>query len=1106
MWSLLDGSGSGKQYAERAVEIGQHSLAITDHGTLAGALEHVQACSDAGIFPILGVEAYFRDNRLDHTPVVIEVDGKKKSVKPKHYHLTLLAMNAVGWKNLQAITSESYVSGFYHKPTVDWDLLSRYNEGIYVLGGCIGGMFSNLVLKGDEPEVAMWISKMRSIVGDRFSFEIMPHDFDDQRTVNIATIRVANEFGIPIAATGDAHYPYVEWASTQDTLLMLSTNQSNEKRRKLLEKKKEAEESDSGEDIKIYSMLKENPTLYLMSEHDMMLSFARFHPDLPTSITDAAIDHTGEIISGFTPFMLDRGIKMPKLTRKILCQIDDPDPGYAMELAHEGEEYANAQDMELVKNTLRGWCTRGLNELKDLYPSSHWFKYPISKYEEQIEHEFDTFDQIGDHVWRYMVMVAGEIRWAREQGVIVGPGRGSAAGSLVAYLSGITDIDPIPYGLMFERFINPNRKGMPDIDVDFMPGKLGRDRVKQHTANVYGDANVVDIAAYQTYGPKAALRAVCRVFDNEISYEVADRYVKVLDILKPTEKIDLEECAERFPEIDDFRKKYPTLWREAIRIEGHPYAFSKHASGVVVKPNHIDLPTASRKNEDTGERVKVTAWPDTHELLAGYGFLKIDYLVIEGLVRQYEIMKALAERENSPVDLRTLPVRWDPEAVDPGVMEQFAKGMTLGVWQFEGKGTIPVLKSVKPTNMHDIAAINALIRPGPRGAGMTEEYAKRKNGEHPIEYWHESVEYALKPTLGLMLYQEQAMEISVALGGFTRTEADDLRKAMGKKYREGMEAVKKFLRDLGFFEKFVDNATDIVGGEMADTIWNAILAFGGYSFNASHAYAYGLISYHDMYLKTLAPADFYAQYLSSAKSKDLPSKLAGTMREGSRFDINIKPPDINKSGYGFTVLDRHTILYGIEAVKGIGPSGSKAIFDNRPYKDYPDFDSRVPRKDVKAPARKALIGCGAFDEFNLRAMMSPQERASNEIAFIGVKLSGEADTKKYAELIEETIHPEEEFDAAQHGEHMCVGGEITGVKRVTTKKGDPMGFVNLAYGTDTYRVTLFPPAWATYESSCVEGSIIFVEGRKDVSDQYGAGFIGNEVVTLPQLVALKEDE
>lgn len=1101
----MDGTGSGKQYAERAVELGQPALALTDHGTLAGALEHVSACGDAGIFPIIGVEAYYRENRLDHNSIIVkdETTGKEKSKQPKRYHLTLLAMNYTGWLNLQRMTSEAYASGFYYKPCIDDDLLVRYNEGIYCLGGCIGGKFSELIRIGDEPDVLRYVTRMQSIFKDRFSFEIMPHDFDDQRTVNVATIRVANERGIPIAATGDAHYPYIEWATTQDVMLMLSTGQTQKKRAELILKQKEVEETGSGEDIKIYSMLKEHPTLYLMGEQDMMLAFAEWHPHLPTSVTDTAIAHTGEIVSQFTPFMIDRDIKMPKLTRRILARIDHPDPGYAMELQSEGEEWANTQDMDLVKRTLRRWVNDGLDDIIKLYDQKHWFKYPVSQYREQIEHEFNTFDQIGDHVWRYMVMVAGEIRWARENDVIVGPGRGSAAGSLVAYLAGITDIDPISYGLMFERFINPNRKGMPDIDVDFMPGSAGRDKVKKHTAEVYGEHNVIDIAAYGTYGPKSAIRAVCRVFDDSIDYAAADRYAKVLDVLKPTDKIDLEECAERFPEIAEFSKRFPELWTHALRIEGHPYTQSVHASGVLVKPTNIEIPTAIKIDKDSGERSTVTAWPDTRELLAGYGFLKIDYLVIEGLVRQFEILRALRERENSPIDLRTLPVRWDPEAVEPDVMEQFGKGMTLGVWQFEGRGTIPVLKSVKPSNMHDLAAVNALIRPGPRGAGMTEEYAKRKSGEYQTVYWHDSIEYALKPTYGLMLYQEQAMEISVALGGFTRTEADDLRKAMGKKYREGIEVVKKFLRELGFYEKFIDNATAIVGAQMANEIWEAILAFGGYSFNASHAYAYALISYHDMLLKTLAPADFYSGYLTSAKSKELPSKLSGVMREGARFKISIKPPDINRSHSGFTVLDSHTILYGLEAVKGIGNAAMCAISDNRPFRNYQDFDERVPRKDVKKPSRIALIGAGAFDEFGLRQMMTEQERATNEIGFLGVQLSGKTDLEKYSELIEEMIHSEEEFDAADHGASLCVGGEIVGVKTVTTKRGEQMGFVNVAYGNDSYRVTVFPPVWNLFCTEFVDGRVVFFEGNKDVSEQYGAGFVAKECATLAQIIQSK---
>jgi DNA polymerase-3 subunit alpha len=1096
-WSLLDGSGSGDVYAKRAVELGQPALALTDHGTLAGALEHLAACLAAGIWPIMGCEVYMRENRLVRELVPgIDKNGKAIKKLPKRFHLTLLAMNFRGWLNLQRLTSEAYATGLIDgrdKPCVDWDVLARYNEGIYCLGGCFAGILGQAIITHEDSAlVDSYVQRFRSIFGDRLSLEIMPHDFDDQRILNVNTINVANQHGIPIVATGDTHYPFIEWASTQEVILKLNTGQTNLKQQKKRE---------SGEEV--YSMHQENPTLYLMGEQDMLREFMTHHPQIPFDITESAIQQTSDIISGFTPFLLDRDIKMPKFTREILAKID---PLTAFEATDDPDE--------IVKLTLRRWAREGLEELKQLYPASHWEKFPVARYEEQIEHELATFDKVGNHCWRYMLMVAGEIRYARSEGIIVGPGRGSAAGSTVAYLIGITDIDPISYDLMFERFTNENRKGMPDIDIDFMPGARGRDKVQAHTASVYdepGSKNVINIAAYGTYGPKAALRAVCRVFDDVIDYQTADQFVKVLDALKPTDKIDLEECADRFEQITEFKKRFPMLWEQAVRIEGDPYTQSVHASGVLVKPTGVEVPTAMKFDSDDKTFNLVTAWPDTRELLANYGFLKIDYLVIDGLVRQFDIMNALAEREGTIIDLRKLPVRWDPYAVEPEVMDIFQKGMTLGIWQFEGRGTIPVLKSVKPDNMHDIAAINALIRPGPRGAGMTEEFAKRKNGIVPITYWHDSVEPVLRKTYGLMIYQEQMMEIAVQLGDFTRTEADDLRKAMGKKYREGKQAVIKFLDELGYGIKFKHNAAQKIGEQMAVIVWeDKCLSFGEYAFNASHAYAYGLISYHDAKLKLAGPADFYAGYLSNAKSKDIPMKLAGSMREGARFGTKIRPPDINNSGANFTVLDKSTILYGLDAVKEVGPTAVTAIFDGRPYRSYQEFEERCAKKGetkVNKKARKSLAGAGAFDAFGMRSMMSEPERAVNEEAYIGVKLSGKSELETYAELIENTIHTEDEFDEADHGEHLCVGGEVIGVKPTRTKaKGEPMGFVTLAYGIDSYRITCFPPVWSLFSQLFVNGKVLFFEGHKEISDQYGPGFIGEECIDLATLVVMKAGE
>lgn len=1080
---MLDGSGDGDLWAKRAVEIGMPALSLTDHGTIAGTLEHIAACHKAGIVPIVGVEAYFKDNRLVR-------EGPR-------FHLTLLAANYDGWISLQRLTSEAYASGYMmnegtigYKAHVDWDLLARHSKGVYCISGCYGGMFSNLVQRGYEPDVMAFVMKMKSIFGERFSLEIQHHDFDGQRDLNIATLRVANETGTPMTACGDPHYPFREWGNMNDVMFMLATKTSNEKRRK-----KEV----AGDDI--YDMKQDNPTLYLMSADEKRGAYQAYHPQLPPHVVEAALAHSGEILSGFMPIMLDNDIKMPPLTRRILGRIDTEDEmRVAFEEAEKSEDWLNSVDDELVKTTFKRWVYEGLKELIELYEPEHWQRHPYQTYLDRIEHEFTTFDAIGIHVWRYVTMAAGEIRWARRNKISVGPGRGSVAGSLACYCSGITDIDPISYGLMFERFINVNRKGMPDVDIDFMPGPKGRDRVKRHTAWVYGEPNVVDIAAYGTYGPRKAIQDVCRVFDDEIDFISADRIRRAIE-LKPTDKMDLEECAEKFPELAEFKRIYPFLWDMARRIEGAPYSVSKHASGVLVKPSHVEIATAY-KVEKTGEPSKITAWPDTRELLAAYGWLKLDYLVIDGLVRQFEIMRALEEREGTPIDLRRLPVRWNPLAVETEVMRQFHRAATLGVWQLEGKGTIPVLKSIRPDNMHDLAAINALIRPGPRGAGMTEKYAKIKHGLDPLSYWHDAVEPALRNTYGLMIYQEQAMEIAVQLGGFTRTEADDLRKAMGKKYREGIEAVKRFLRELQFEEKFIHNAAKMVGEEWAIKIWDYILAFGGYSFNASHAYAYALISYHDMLLKTMAPADFYAWLLTFTDSKSMGEKLSATMREGSRFRIRIKNPDINNSDIGFKVVDRQTILYGIGSVKHVGPAGVGAIFDNRPFSSYEEFEAKVPPRLCNKNAKQSLVGVGAFDAMGARYYMTDAEKASAEEAYLGIRLSGMTEMEKYTELLEATINSEDEFDQALHGSFIVVGGEITNVKHTRIRNGrragSPMGFVNLAFGTDTYRVTVFTDMWERHVSQFRTGKIVVFNGIKEVSEKYGAGLVAKQFITIEE--------
>lgn len=1083
---MLDGSGDGELWAKRAAELGMPALALTDHGTLAGQLEHIEGCHKAGIMPVNGLEAYFRDNRLE-----------KPTKESKRFHLTLLAMNYKGWISLQRLSSEAYATGFAqvqgigYKPHVDWDLLARHKEGIYCVSGCYGGMLSYHIQVGYEPDVVNHVQKMRSIFGENFSIEIQHHDFDGQRDMNIAAYRVAYETGTPLTACGDPHYPFQEWGNMNDTMFMLATKTSNLKR-----EKKEAQ----GDDI--YTMKQDNPTLYLMDGAQKAEAYAKYHPNLPASVVEAAIKNSGEVVSRFVPFMLDRSIKMPPLTRRIISKIDN---WHESATAGETREQLESVDDELVKNTLRKWAYEGLDKLKEKYPADHWERHPVATYEAQLAHEFDTFDQIGIHVWRYMTMAAGEIRWARDNGVIVGPGRGSAAGSLVAYTTGITGIDPISYGLIFERFINPNRKGMPDIDIDFMPGPLGRDKVKQHTAEVYGEDNVVDIAAFGTYGPRKAIQDVCRVFDDEITFLEGEKVRKAID-LKATDKADLEECAKRFDEVARFKDLYPTLFEMAQRIEGAPYSASRHASGVLIKPSGIEIATAFKINKDSGEAEKITAWPDTRELLAAFGWLKLDMLVIEGLARQHSMITKIEQTTGKKIDLEAFSICFDPLATDKTVMEQFHRAATLGVWQMDGKSTVPVLKSIKPDNMHDLSAINALIRPGPRKAGMTEQYAKLKHGQIPVTYWHDAVEPVLKNTYGLMIYQEQAMEICVLLGGFTRTEADDLRKAMGKKYREGIEAVRKFLIDLGYADKFINNASKIVGEEVAMRIWEFILAFGEYSFNASHSYAYSIISYIDMWLKTASPALFYAELLTGTSAKLMPERLSAALREGAKYGLRIKNPDINRSEREFKVLDNKTILYGIGNVKHVGPVGVEAIFQNRPFRDYPDFVEKVPARACNKNAKKALIGVGAFDEFGMRVLMTEAECASNEEAYLGLRITGKSDLERYSTLLEETVHTEHEIESAPHGAFACIGGEVTNIKAIRTKNGDPMAFLSLAFGTDVYRATMFPDSWARFGNEIKTGKIFLLEGVKQVDEKYGDNFIVSNVISAEELAAARASD
>lgn len=1013
--SLLDGAGTPRERAEQAVNLGQKSLSISDHGNMIMAPQHIKACKKVGIKPLVGIEAYFKPDRF-----------QKDDQHRKAFHLLLTAKDQEGFNNLIKLSSEGHTSGFYHKPCLDYSLLKEYGKGLICSSACISGYLPFLIQRSEEHEARECIEKHLAIFGENYRLEIMPHDVPAQALVNLALAEFSLEYDIPLLATADSHYPYKEWQETQDVLLMISTGQTLTQR----EKKREA-----GEDV--YEM---NVPLHMFSEDEMYEIFSTNHPSLTYNTVEEAIEESQRISDLVEEYDIDRTNKLPKV--------------------NIGK---NKSSEQIIYN----WCIEGLNRIG---------KRHDEVYESRLKHELQTLIDMG--VTDYFVLVGKMTRWARSQGIRISSGRGSAAGSLICYLIKITTIDPIAHDLLFERFLNPNRKGLPDIDLDFEPSRIPE--VKDWLKKEYGEDKVCDISAFGTYHPKSALKDVARVLDVPF-YEV-NIVTKLIpeagDVGGAGNVPPLETLRTQYEGIDKFSKKYPDVWKHAIRLEGQTKQLSKHAAGVVITDKPITDYMPLLKGKDS----IVTAWSSRAEAdtISEMNILKIDILSLDGLDKQGETIRMIEKDIGEDIDLDTLPIVSDPNAIDPEILEIFASGSTLGIFQFGGsKGITNFLRHIKPDRFEDLSAVNALYRPGPLEGGDAFKYGDLKNGKIPVTYWHESVEPILEKTYGIMVYQEQMQQIAQTLGNFSPSESDDMRKATSKIYRMGRVEAQEFLSK---YKEQWDKGCKENGllQEESDHIWERMLSFGSYSFNRSHAASYALFAYQDAYLKKSYPHEFYAALLSQH-----PDKAEQIIRESKQLDIEILSPDINKSKDRFTVTSEG-LLYGLVAVKYVGYEAYKEIKKKRPFKSLEDFTNRVEQRKCNSRVVEYLTNAGAFDAIGARESVPDADKRESEVEALGVALSGSPDINKYETIYDERISTEPEYQRMLEGSAITFGGEISALKEHRIKagknKGKPMAFATIIYKNNEYEATFFSNMYEKYRDILFQGNLIMCHGRKSDRD------------------------
>lgn len=873
-FSLLDGANKLPDVLELAKQRNQNAIAMTDHGNLHGAIEFYSEAKKIGIKPVLGCELYVAGgSRFER---VMERQGGGGT-----FHLTVLAQNMEGYRNLCTLSTLGYREGFYFKPRVDHELLERHNSGLIVLSGCLASELSQFVLADDHKRANQLLEWYQKTFGKRFFLEVQPHGIPEQRKVNQFCIEASKERGIPLVATTDCHYMNEDDHYAQEVLMCVSTQ-------------KTIHDPDRIRHIGLKLHLK---------THDEMSDELG-----PSWWRDEALSASGEIAAS-----TELNFDFSKHFMPVFEVPNDKTPLQVMEeQAREG----------LTKRM----AVKGL---------SHQEEKP---YWDRLETEISLIGDMG--FAGYFLVVSDFIVWAKENGIPVGPGRGSVAGSLVAFALRITDVDPLQHKLLFERFLNPERVSLPDIDVDFCIN--GRDKVIEYVIKKYGKDRVAQIATFGTLKAKAAIKDVGRALG--LSFAETNRVAEWVPAPRQGFDYPIAEALKMEPKLAEYaRNEGKELITLAMKLEGLTRHSSTHAAGVVIgdRPLIEMLPLMVDKD---GKDVTQYSMGFVEKI----GLVKFDFLGLKTLTVIHSALKLIKESRGIEVDLETLDLN------DPKTYPTLCAGNTIGVFQLESGGITEMVMRLKPNCFDDLVAILALYRPGPLDSGMAEHYIERKHGREKVEYLHPLMERSLSDTYGIMLYQEQIMQLARELAGYSLGEADLLRKAMGKKNPEEM-AKQKIRFMSGAKEKGISES-------LSQEIFSQMETFARYGFNRSHSAAYAMVSFQTGYLKAHYPVEFMAALMSNETGDS--DKILKDLNECRKQRMQVLPPDVNESVAGFSVRG-NAIRYGLEAVKGIGEKAVEFIISERTknghFLSLDDFIERVDQKAINRRVIESLIKCGAFD-------------------------------------------------------------------------------------------------------------------------------------------------
>jgi DNA polymerase III subunit alpha len=1059
-YSLLDGAARIDEVVKAAAADGQPAIAITDHGNLYGAVEFYKKATQAGVKPIIGIEAYYVEgSRFERPP----------AAQNRRYHMILLAENPVGYRNLLQLSSKAFLDGYYYKPRMDLELLAEHSEGIIATSGCLGGLVPQLLgpdavteegtqnTERDFDAALAAAARFQDVFGrDNFFIELQDHGIPAQKRVMGDLIDIAKRIDAPLLATNDAHYTRREEHDLQDVLLCVQTGSlRNEPGRLRFE----------GSDF------------YLKSAAEMRAVF-------PEDTYPGACDNT--------LWVAERVETKLDLGRILLPHFPVP-------------------ESETEVTYLRRLVEQGA---RDRYGDS-----PEPEVWERIEYELKVIEEMGFPA--YFLIVWDLIRHARENGIRVGPGRGSAAGSIVSYCLRITDIDPLRYGLIFERFLNPGRKSMPDIDMDF--DERYRGEMIRYAAEKYGSDRVAQIITFSTIKGKQAVRDAARVLGHP--YSLGDRIAKAMppsilgkdptldQVLTPPDSHAPSEVRDWYSNAQGLREMYESdpavkdIVDAARGIEGLRRQDSIHAAAVVIAPEPLTNIVPIQRKGDSAETVTQFEMHAVEEL----GLLKMDFLGLRNLSIIERCLELIEAGTGERVDIDSIPLD------DPKTFELFQSGNTIGVFQMEGTAMRALIRSLRPDRFDDVVALVALYRPGPMGANMHNLYADRKNGRARIDEFHPAVAEKLADTYQIMVYQEQVLMVAQEIAGYTMVEADDLRKAMGKKIKSVMEAEE---------ERFIAGCvrqgyTEQVGRE----IFKLIEHFAGYGFAKSHSAAYGLVAYQTAYLKAHYPAEYLAALLTATKrDKD---RTAVYLSECRQMGIEVLVPDINESDSDFTVHESR-IRFGLSAIRNVGEGVVEKIVEARadgPFVSFDDFLDRVDVSVLNKRTVESLIKAGAFDGLGLprkgltlvheQALDGVVERRRNEemgqyslfageasdssntnveipdlewpsktrLAFekemLGLYVSDHPLLGVGTALAANTTHRIPELTEQADRSSVSIGGIIGAITRRWTKNGDPMIFFQLEDLEGSVECLAFPKTVHEYGAVVVEDAVVVVSGYVD---------------------------